>query len=83
MRRRPDPFKGERLRVEVISEGGRGQLVVKPVHPKAMPVILREDDWETWLTADVKDALRLRQPWPDDELQVVARRLEKSDQHSD
>jgi putative SOS response-associated peptidase YedK len=38
-----------------------------------MPVILREDDWETWLTADAKDALRLQQPWPDDELQIVAR----------
>jgi len=26
--------------------------IVKPIHPKAMPVILHLNDWETWLTAD-------------------------------
>jgi putative SOS response-associated peptidase YedK len=53
--------------------------VVGPIHQKAMPVILREDDWETWLTADAKDAVRLQRPWPNDELQIVARGLSKSD----
>jgi putative SOS response-associated peptidase YedK len=49
--------------------------VVGPIHQKAMPVILREDDWETWLTADARDAARLQRPWPNDELQIVARGL--------
>lgn len=34
--------------------------VVAPIHPKAMPAILREDDWDTWLNADAKEALRLQ-----------------------
>lgn len=55
--------------------------VVKPIHQKAMPVILHEDDWETWLNADAKEALRLQRPWPDDGLQIVARGPSKSDQH--
>jgi len=57
--------------------------VVGPIHQKAMPVILREDDWETWLTADAKDAGKLQRPWPDDKLQIVARGPAKSDQHPD
>jgi putative SOS response-associated peptidase YedK len=31
---------------------------VPPIHPKAMPVILREDDWDRWLIADAADALK-------------------------
>jgi putative SOS response-associated peptidase YedK len=34
--------------------------VVKPIHPKAMPVILHQDDWETWLTADALPVVRRR-----------------------
>ena len=47
--------------------------IVRPVHAKAMPVILREDEWSTWLTAPVDHALRLQTPLPDDELTIVAR----------
>jgi putative SOS response-associated peptidase YedK len=54
--------------------------VVAPIHPRAMPVILHEDDWETWLTADAKEAVRLQQPWPDHQLEIVARGPEKLDQ---
>lgn len=53
--------------------------VVKPIHPKAMPVILREDEWETWLTAPVERALHLQSPLPDAALQIVARGTEKED----
>jgi putative SOS response-associated peptidase YedK len=45
-----------------------------------MPVILHRDDWETWLTAEPKEALRLQRPWPDDQLQIVKRGTEKSDE---
>lgn len=46
---------------------------VRPVHAKAMPVILTEADWETWLTAETPAALALQHPFPDGGLQVVAR----------
>ena len=48
--------------------------VVAPVHPKAMPVILRnEAEFEGWLTAPADVALALQRPLPDDELMIVAR----------
>jgi putative SOS response-associated peptidase YedK len=48
--------------------------VVAPIHPKAMPVILRTDDEvETWLRAPATEALALQRPAPDDMLRIVAR----------
>lgn len=39
--------------------------VVKPIHPKAMPIILTEpEEIELWLTADWKDAKALQRPFP-------------------
>ena len=39
---------------------------VRPIHPKAMPVILtRPEEWETWLTAPAPVALRLQRPLAD------------------
>jgi putative SOS response-associated peptidase YedK len=46
---------------------------VREVHPKSMPVMLREDEWDIWLEADIRGALKLQRPWPDDELQIVDR----------
>lgn len=46
---------------------------VAPVHAKAMPVILREEDWDTWLNAPVADALKLQRPLPDGSLKIVAK----------
>jgi putative SOS response-associated peptidase YedK len=43
------------------------------VHEKAMPVLLlAEQDRETWMTADVEEALKLQRPAPDGTLRVVA-----------
>lgn len=53
--------------------------IVEPIHSKAMPVILHEADWDTWLTADPKDALVLQRPWPDEQLRIVARGTSKTD----
>ena len=46
---------------------------VERIHPKAMPVILvRPEEWRLWLTAPVEQALRLQQPLPDGELDIVS-----------
>ena len=48
--------------------------VVRPVHPKAMPVILRTpEEIEAWMTLPTAEALALQKPLPDGTLQVVAR----------
>jgi putative SOS response-associated peptidase YedK len=46
--------------------------VVKPVHAKAMPVLLSTDaDIETWLTAPTDEALKLQKPAADDVVVVL------------
>lgn len=46
---------------------------VRPVHPKAMPVILTTpQEWRHWLTAPSSEALSLQRPLPDGALQIVA-----------
>ena len=46
--------------------------VVGPIHPKAMPVILRtSEEIDTWLIAPAEEALWLQKPLPDDELVIV------------
>jgi hypothetical protein len=42
------------------------------VHPKAMPVILRHDDLERWLTAPAAAALKLQRPLSEGSLRIVA-----------
>jgi len=71
------PVRGDHLLFSFLTT--EPNYVVEPVHPKAMPVILMEDDWETWLTADAPTALKLQQPWPEDQLMIVARGSEKQD----
>jgi putative SOS response-associated peptidase YedK len=46
--------------------------VVKPVHPKAMPVILTsEDEIEMWMTAEWSEVQALQRPLADDALIVL------------
>jgi putative SOS response-associated peptidase YedK len=47
--------------------------VVRPVHSKAMPVILTGAACDVWLETDAAEALKLQQPSPADRLSVVAR----------
>ena len=35
-----------------------------PLHPKAMPVILQPEDYESWLDGEAQDACALAQPFP-------------------
>jgi putative SOS response-associated peptidase YedK len=46
---------------------------VAPVHPKAMPVLLRTaEETDLWLTAPTENALELQRPLPDGTLEIVA-----------
>lgn len=38
--------------------------LIGAVHPKAMPVILEDADYDPWLTADWQDAARLVATYP-------------------
>jgi putative SOS response-associated peptidase YedK len=45
---------------------------VQPIHPKAMPVILRtEDEFAVWLQGPTDEALALQRPLPNGSLDVV------------
>ena len=47
---------------------------VKPVHSKAMPVILTEQcEMDQWMSAPLAEALELQKPLRDDALQIVTR----------
>lgn len=38
--------------------------LVGPLHPKAMPVLLAEDDYDRWLSVDYDDACAMAVPFP-------------------
>lgn len=38
--------------------------IVKPIHPKAMPVLLHDEDFEGWLSGDYAGACALASPYP-------------------
>jgi putative SOS response-associated peptidase YedK len=45
--------------------------LVAPLHPKAMPVVLHPDDYDTWLTADYDGACALAAPFPSQLMSVA------------
>jgi putative SOS response-associated peptidase YedK len=50
--------------------------LVRPIHAKAMPVILPADSaWDTWLTGSLEEALELQRPLPSGRLSIVAKNV--------
>ena len=66
-----DPVEGERELYTFLTTAPNA--LVKPVHSKAMPVILTNwEDTEAWLSEPIADAIALQRPAPDDLLKIVA-----------
>lgn len=45
-------------------DGDPSTHLVGAIHPKALPVILHDDDYDRWLQAPVEDALALAAAYP-------------------
>jgi putative SOS response-associated peptidase YedK len=53
--------------------------VVRPIHAKAMPVVLGDEEaWDVWLTGAIEDALELQRPCPAPCLSVTTPRTTAS-----
>lgn len=62
-----DPVVGEHRLFSFLTT--EPNTVVRPIHEKAMPVILTLDKWQAWLTAP--DSIAMQMPLPDDQLCVA------------
>jgi putative SOS response-associated peptidase YedK len=63
------PVEGEHLLYSFLTSEAND--VVKPIHAKAMPVLITAEHFDTWLEAPVEEALKLQRPFPSDRLRIV------------
>lgn len=67
-----NPVEGEHTLFGFLTT--EANTTVRPVHAKAMPVMLTApDEMDRWMTAPAAEALELQRPLPDDALQIVMR----------
>lgn len=45
--------------------------LIRPLHEKAMPLILHDEAWDSWLTGDLAEALALQQSFPSQLMDVA------------
>jgi putative SOS response-associated peptidase YedK len=65
------PVDGEHMLYAFLTTDANA--LVAPVHPKAMPVLLRTtEEIDRWLTAPLEETLELQRPPPDGALRIVA-----------
>jgi putative SOS response-associated peptidase YedK len=58
-------------------------VIVKPIHPKAMPVILTDPtEIDMWLSADWKEAKALQRPYPAEAMTLLPFEPEQKDQQA-
>lgn len=73
-----NPVDGEHLLYSFLTCAANE--VVKPIHSKAMPVMLTTaHEAERWLTAPAKEALELQRPLPADQMMIVAKGEKKDE----
>ena len=66
-----NPVEGEHLLFSFLTTDPND--VVRPIHAKAMPVILTETQWDVWLGSDRAAALALQRPAANDLMRIVAK----------
>jgi putative SOS response-associated peptidase YedK len=67
--------EGEHILFSILTTDANEMM--QPIHPAAMPVILNEDDAETWLNAPREIAVQLQHPSPESPLSIVATGMRK------
>ena len=73
-----NPVEGDHLLYSFLTT--EPNEIVRPIHQKAMPVVLTEDDWEMWLTAPADQVQVIQQrPIPIELISLIAGNHEKRD----
>ena len=66
------PIEGDHLLFAFLTT--EPNSIVKPIHSKSMPVMLRDpEEWRAWLTLPIDEASKMQKSLPDDAIQIVAR----------